>query len=403
MTDARSSRISWRTDEGAPEPSPEIRHDRGELLSAKRLDDGTLLVEGYAARPGVYVYRNADGSERRELVPRSTLIDFARTLGRNPVTLHHPDRTDGRKVTPDNYSKLSVGDVDGDVVIEDDGYVRVKLAVRRRDAIDAVEGDGTTELSPGYAVQLDETPGVDDEFGAYDAVQVKRWGNHLALVDNARGGSGCHIRVDGDPRASRDDHPPGPSGRPTTGAPMLTALVALLARHGMSVRTDSEEAALADLDTGLAALKQDRDNDKAAADTAAATLTADRDAEKKRADDAEAKVTELEGELQARDDAAELDRLAKVAAKVQVDAKGLDLPGLRLAIAKTQVGDADLTGKADAYLDALVDRADAAEVPTGRWEGKPTQRNDNDTKRADGGNKPIHASLGSTYSKRGDK
>jgi len=384
------ARISWRTDEAEPGVTPQLRYDRGSLLSAKRREDGILLVEGYAARPGVYVYRNADGSERRELVPLSTLKDHARTLGRSTLTLHHPGKEHGHKVDEDSYKDLSVGDVDGEVVIEDDGYVRVKLAVRRRDAIEAVESGSVRELSPGYQVQLDETPGVDPDFGPYDAVQVKRWGNHLALVANARGGTGCHVRVDGDPRSTT-----GPeSGHQPKGPTMLTKLIALLATHGMSVRSDSEEAALADLAVGLKGLKQDADTIRTDGETKANQLQADLDAEKKRADDAEARVTELEAEVQKRDDDAELERLTKVAAKHNIDAKGLDLKALRIAIAQTQVGESTkLDGKADAYIDALVDRADSAEAAgADPWKGTPRT----DSKRRADGAEPLHKPISST-------
>lgn len=387
----------YRTDEADPAqgPADELRFDRGDLLRAQRRDDGTLLVEGYAARPGVYIYRNADGSERRELVPRSTLEAFARTLARSPVTLRHPGREDGGRVTPDNYQRLSVGDVDGEVLIEDDGFVRVKVAIRRRDAIDAVESKEIRELSPGYGVRLDTTPGTDPEFGAYDAIQVERFGNHLALVENARGGSGCHIRVDGAPPRPRES-----AATRNDGVAMHTIL-AVLARHGLVVRTDSEGAIdPTDLDSVLVARKQDHDsqlkqvNDRA--DEKAATLEAERDAEKARADKAEQRVTELEQAAQERADADALAGLVEVAKGLKLDTKGKDLKALRLAIAGTQIDRADgLEDKPDAYLDALIDRAKAQ--PAARFEGEPKPKD----KRADG-DEPFFKDLGSTYTNRGD-
>lgn len=375
----------YRTDEADPAQgdADTLRFDRGDLLRAQRRDDGTLLVEGYAARPGVYIYRNADGSERRELVPRSTLEAFARTLARSPVTLHHPGREDGGRVTPDNYQRLAVGDVDGEVLIEDDGFVRVKVAIRRRDAIDAVQSKQIRELSPGYGVRLDSTPGTDPEFGAYDAIQVERFGNHLALVENARGGSGCHIRVDGAPKRP-------PESATTPGVPMLIKLAALLAAHGMSVRTDSEEAALADLEAGLKATKQAHDTARSDAADAATALEADRDAEKARADKAEQRVTELETAAKERADADALAGLVEVAKGLKLDTDGKDLKALRLAIAGTQLDRADgLEDKPDAYLDALIDRAKAQ--PAGRLEGEPKPK---DAKRADSDDKPIYRPLG---------
>ena len=154
---------------------------------------GALLVEGFAARPGIYVYMNADGTTRRELVPRDALwsADSILTLGRAPLTLDHP----GDLVTEDNVGSLSVGDVSGEIIEGPGGFVRVKLAVRTREAKDALQS-GKVELSPGYLVTLDETAGTDPEFGDYDAVQTGRDYNHLAIVDRARGGTQMRVAMD---------------------------------------------------------------------------------------------------------------------------------------------------------------------------------------------------------------
>jgi hypothetical protein len=154
---------------------------------------GSLFVEGFAARPGIYKYMSEDGSVRRELVPRDALWrpDAITTLGRAPVTLEHPQEM----VTDENVSKYSVGDVGSEIVEGPGGFVRIRLAVRTRKAKDALLG-GKIELSPGYVVEIDATPGVDPEFGEYDAVQVKREYNHLAIVDRARGGSAMRVTMD---------------------------------------------------------------------------------------------------------------------------------------------------------------------------------------------------------------
>jgi hypothetical protein len=68
----------------------EHRIDRGELLAVHERADGTLLVDGWAAREGVLEYRTADGI-RRELVTDAVLRRAAPGLARAPVTLEHPD------------------------------------------------------------------------------------------------------------------------------------------------------------------------------------------------------------------------------------------------------------------------------------------------------------------------
>lgn len=171
------------------------RYDRGSpLLSPKVRADGTLLMTGRTARPGVLEYQNADGSITRELVLAENLHrpDALATLARSPVTLEHPPE----EVTPDNVGQFGVGDVDGEVHVEADGFVTVRIAVRRRDAIDAILA-GKQELSEGYRVRVEARSGVHADHGPFDAVQGPRLNNHLAIVDRARAGPSVRLRTDG--------------------------------------------------------------------------------------------------------------------------------------------------------------------------------------------------------------
>jgi hypothetical protein len=163
------------------------------LLRPESGPAGCLMMSGYIARPGIYLYNDGAGGIRRELVPKANLWrqDSLNTLARTPVTLEHPPEL----VTPENSSKYTVGDVDGRITKDDNGFVRILLAVRDQVALDAIAG-GKHQLSPGYRVVLDETPGEDEEFGRYDAIQVSRDYNHVALVDAARGGPDIRVRID---------------------------------------------------------------------------------------------------------------------------------------------------------------------------------------------------------------
>ena len=171
------------------------RQDRldADLSSPVEGPGGALFLEGYAARPGIYLYRNEDGSIRRELVPRNRLWDAKSimSLGRAPLTLEHPPVF----VTDENITEYGVGDVGEEIMEGPGGYVRVRMAARTRAAKDAI-ASGKVQLSPGYIAEIDPTPGVDAEFGEYDAVQVSREYNHLAIVDQARGGADIRLRVD---------------------------------------------------------------------------------------------------------------------------------------------------------------------------------------------------------------
>lgn len=172
--------------------------DAGELLPAKDLPDGTMLVEGFLARPGILVYRR-DGKTIRELVPESTLMDpdYLLGIGFNPVTLEHPTNALGiRLVTPETYQADAAGTATGDIEVLTDGWVKVRLHATRADAVSAIRTGTKRGLSPGYMAIVEPTPGTDPTFGRYDAVQVRRRANHIALCANPRGGSGIGIRAD---------------------------------------------------------------------------------------------------------------------------------------------------------------------------------------------------------------
>jgi hypothetical protein len=369
-----------------------LRHDNADTPEIRRYDriagdvvlrpsatrpDGALLCEGVVAREGVLVYRRADGSERRELVTPEALDSMCSTIGRASVTLEHPDEG---MVDPTNFGALGVGDVDGRVEVERDemgGFVRVKLAVRRKDALDAVRG-GKIELSPGYRVVTDETPGEHDVFGRYDARQIAREANHLAIVDRARGGSTVRLRADSADGVMVGTLPtPGGAPAPHRSLHMKPLLVQLAALLGVT-RIDSEEAVLADLQPAAQALKAKADKadaSAAAADVATTRahradadlvemrkkldeMTAERDLFKKKVDEAEAEAAKAAEKTDS-------DRLDAIGRAIAVKLDGLDRQGKRKAIAAHQLGCKveTLANRSDAYLDAVIDLASKA-VPT---------------------------------------
>ena len=181
--------------------SREYRVDRMQthLESPVRGPGGSILATGFVAGPGIYEYVNPDGTVRRELVTRDTLFhkDSALSLGRAPLTLLHPDEDDYPEgVTPENAGSLVAGDLDGEVIEGPGGYVKIRLAARRKDAQDAALSGEAVELSPGYHAEMDWTPGAHPEFGAYDGIQTSRTYNHVALVPRARGGTEMRVRMD---------------------------------------------------------------------------------------------------------------------------------------------------------------------------------------------------------------
>lgn len=381
------SHLQRRTD-AADSPAWHQRVDRGALMPPKTRADGTLLVEGYAAREGVLEYRQADGTVRRELVPLATLNASAAGLARTSVTLEHP-RED---VSPNNVGALGVGDTDGEVIVEDGGFVRVRLAVRRADAIQAIR-NGKQELSPGYAVRLDPTPGVHPVHGRYDAVQIERKYNHLAIVGVARGGPEVRMRTDsGDAVATttiRRDSAPNQGAAPQE-VRMNSRFLRLLSLLGITSRIDSDDAAIDAAVDAISARKDSLDKAEreaqakvAAAEQAQATEKARADAadtaraaEKTRADTAEAEVARLKGLEAKRADAEERKGLDEIAAKLGVNVpEKLDNKGLRRLIAGTHLGreiradesDETIRGVVEAAGVAASERADGLAAGTAVW------------------------------------
>lgn len=267
----------------------------GELLRVHETPAGALLFEGRSAKPGVYPYRNADGSMRRELIDVDELHDPASlaTAGRATLTLEHPPEN----VRADNWKQYSIGDIDGEIVCEPaeaGGFVRVRGAIRDAAAIQAFKKD-TQELSWMYDVDLDETPGEHPAFGPYDAIQRNRRYNSLALTTRGRHGSAVRARAD----SAVMDLPETPAATPEI-RPMHPRLIALLVASGLAApeaeaqltRADGHAMkmlgdAIASLEEGIARYQGEADAMKKKCDEMKAELETMRAAPAPKADAAE--------------------------------------------------------------------------------------------------------------------
>lgn len=367
------------------------REDRGELLSCVEREDGTLLVEGYAARAGVLEYRTPTGIVR-ELVRADTLAKVAHGMARTPVTLEHPDpQLHPHGVTPENAKQLVVGDTDGEVIVHDGGFVRVKMAIRDRDAITAVKR-GKRELSHGYRVKLDHTPGVDPEFGRYDCEQVARIGNHIAITDRARAGREVHLRADsGFATSVISGVQPTITPGQARGDRVDPKYLQLLAALGVT-RADGVTSEPAALDVAIAAAQKRNDTENTELTTAKSQLAAEKtraDTEKARADAATAELATLKAAETARADAEQRGKLEATATALGIDPKlHTDSKALRRAIASKHLGSEIKADASDDYVTALVDlagkgveqRGDGRKAGAEAWKGsqpaQPLQRGD---------------------------
>lgn len=152
-------------------------------------DEGFWEIEGVAATVGPMVYVDADGNEHIEYVTPAVLKDYAHALAGKPVTNDHPPR----RVNPENYKVYTIGTVLAAWYDDETGQLRVNLVVNDADAQSDIDR-GRIELSPGYLAGISEPP-PDFEHEA-DYIQVSRTYNHLAIVDEARGGATVRLHLD---------------------------------------------------------------------------------------------------------------------------------------------------------------------------------------------------------------
>lgn len=153
-------------------------------------DEGYLVDHPIVTSVGIFVYHNPDGSERRELrLPKEVFAEksLASYKGK-PIIVTH----DAGYVDTDNVKEESIGTILSEGY-QDGNDVRAEIIIHDTDSLKKYK---MRELSCGYNLRLDETPGVW-EGQPYDAIQRDIEINHLALVDKARAGEQARLNIDG--------------------------------------------------------------------------------------------------------------------------------------------------------------------------------------------------------------
>ena len=165
-------------------------------LDSIKLDDTYWTEEGYlidhpiVTSCGIFEYTNPDGSVRRELRLPENVFDEASlaTYEGKPIIITH----DAGKVDKNNVEQEQIGTILSKG-FQDGNDVRAKIVIHDTDALRRC---GLRELSLGYNLTTDETPGVWNG-QPYDAIQKNIEINHLALVANARAGEQARLNIDG--------------------------------------------------------------------------------------------------------------------------------------------------------------------------------------------------------------
>ena len=337
------------------------RFDVGELRASVN-EDGYLEDVPVVGRVGIQLYRNPDGSVRRELRPPEEVFntDSLASFKGKPITLGHPGAVNSR-----NSRKHQVGTM-LDVGRKDGSNVAVPIIIHADEAISQAKSGRARQLSLGYRLDLEERRGwfnrktqevvfredesekfPDGYISAYweefDAVQRNIRINHLALVSKARAGDVATLNLDGDEEITLDDDDNQPKGK---------TMQKLRLDNGLEYDASPEVV------VAFNALKQDAEdaNTKLSeAQTTISTITAERDTLK-------ADAAEFENKLkQAREDAEKT-----IKARTELEAKaekhgikfdGLDDIAVKKAVVAKLKPSIKLDGKDDTYINVAFDMA----------------------------------------------
>jgi hypothetical protein len=331
----------------------------------RRTADGYGVVSARVARGGnVQVYLGSelgitDKSIVRVYRPETEVFkkDAIASYAGVPITVGHPKQS----VSAETWKDLAVGEV-GDDVLRDGEFVRVPMMLRDAKAIAAVEG-GTRELSMGYSADVKMLDGVTPKGEAFDAIMSDFKMNHVAIVDQARGGTELRIG-DGAWGASPFEDQSGLAPI-TMEKDVMSELLKTVVLGDKAV-----QVAIADV-AAIDAFKAETAKTIADADKAHQTAIAAKDADHAKA--MAAKDAEIEGlkakvvsdadidkRVQAK---AELVAVARAIAK-DVKVEGLSDAAIRKAVVVAKLGDEVIKDKSDVYIDArfdiLVDEAKKA-------------------------------------------
>jgi len=173
----------------APNWSRAVRLDSIPLGAAHFTPEGFLRDKPILTSIGIFEYATSDGSVRRELrLPEEVFSpESLKSYKAKPVCLTH----DAGLLDKSNTVENSIGTILSEG-IRDGNDVRAEIVIYDPDK---VKRSQMRELSVGYELDVDPTPGVWHG-ERYDAVQRNIVVNHLAIVENARAGEQARLNMD---------------------------------------------------------------------------------------------------------------------------------------------------------------------------------------------------------------
>lgn len=356
----------------------------GKLDGRVDLGDGSVRFNARLTRTGVFDYGDHKELRTADEVFKKEALDSFRGL---TVTVGHRAWLDAG-----NWREFAVGHVGDDVRADEDGiHVDASVVLKDKSAIAKADAGELIEISMGYSVDLQATPGQTADGQKYDSVQTNIQGNHAALGPRAWGRAGGSVRLlDGAAYADDMTIPEKRIDAPAANDQLQKDLDA--------ARADNE------------AVRKERDaarKDATDATARADKAEAERDAAKKDATEAKADAAKARTDASATTDAAVEARVHLIDAARGVlgsDFKATKKDGektvsmsdkeIRIAVIAKVDPALKLDGKTDAYIEARFDLATES-VKTDRSElGKV-----NETTMTPAGSTPTKSVLDAAHEK----
>ena len=310
-----------------------LRYDRA-IIKASVTDEGFLVDSPIVGRVGIQLYKNADGTVRREFRPPEEVFkaDSLNSFVGKPITDGHP----AEMVNAKNAKSLLVGAIHTEGKQDGDNVV-AGITIHDADMIDKIMKGGKRELSLGYKVDIEEISGVWNG-QEYDAIQRNIRINHLAIVPRGRAGNArLNLdRLDAESIITGETMPENLSRvRLDTGLEYQAEAEVVQAFEKM--RADKVEA-----DAHIDELQKQLDSVAAERDTLKSQVAS---ADKVRADALEAARAEIKARA----------ILEKSAEAFKIDCADKSDREIKEAVIKSKRADADLSGKSDDYINAAFD------------------------------------------------
>ena len=340
------------------------RYDFSPIEKYELTPEGYLRAWASIARTGIQHYTDSDGSIRREYRPETEVASpesLASFAGKAITSEHPPVLLDS-----ENTKDYQVG-FSGTEVVYDNGFVKAVMTITDEDTIKRIMKGDAREVSAGYRVNYDPTPGVTENGEHYDGIQKEIIGNHIAVVRRGRAGPQVKLHLDRQDAAD-------PSLISNTGDHLMTAKVVFDGAEfevtesvALAITKEREDAKMSyeDMKKKYDELQAAADSMKSEMDAMEKEMKGKMDAAEGRADALAEHVEELKGELAAAKeinlDSMVEERLALIEkAKPVLDAayefSGKEAREVMVDAIKAVRGDSvDLAEKSDDYVQAMFD------------------------------------------------